>query len=498
MIQAHRKIKKVMLIFPPVAFSLESPKQIMPPLGIGYLGAYLRNDYDIKLLDAALEGYEFERTIHDGFRCYGLSVPQIINRIREFSPDVVGISCLYSSQFEIVAEICKSIKVVSEDIITVIGGTHPSFLAQECMDSCKGLDFIVLSEGERTLKILLDSLKQGSSFENIEGLAFKSNGQIKVNPKKSFIADIDDIPIPAREMFKLEKYFKIDLPMGLISRQSPSMSLITSRGCPYECTFCSSSVYWGRKYRMRTVENVLDEMEKLKALGIRELKFFDDNLTLDRERTKKIFQGMINRKFDFTWNTPNGIAAQTLDQELVELMKESGCYEITLAIESGDQNTLRDIIKKPIDLNKTMQTARMISSLGINTYGFFIIGFPQETKQSIYNTLRFMEKIRLDRVSLFLANPLPGTELYRQCVEKGYLSGNPTFLDYFKSSFKTENFDQRFLEDLRRKWYWKYNLKLILRNPFKFFKIYNRFIFKKPLFIIRVILNKFIKPELKI
>ncbi len=492
-----KRIRKVMLIFPPVVFSAESPKQIMPPLGIGYLGAYLRDDYEVSLLDAAVEGYEFERPAADGFRCYGLTVSQIKNRVEEFSPDVVGISCLYSSQFEIVREICKSIKSVSADIITVTGGTHPSFLAQDCLNSCPWLDFIVLGEGEKTFKRLLDSFNRGSSYEDIDGIAFKNKQYTRVNARKNYIENIDEIPNPARDLLNLEKYFEIDLPMGLVSRQSPSMNMITSRGCPYECSFCSSSVYWGRKYRMRSAENVLDEMAQLKRMGVKELKFFDDNLTLDKQRAKRIFQGMIERKFNFTWNTPNGIAAQTLDEELIVLMKESGCYEITLAIESGDKKTLRDIIKKPIDLDKTMQAAKMITEHGIDTYGFFIIGFPQETKQGIYNTLKFMEKIKLDRVSLFLANPLPGTEIYNECLKRGYLSENSVFLDYFKASFKTEDFDRKFLESLRRKWYWKYNLKLILRNPFKFFKIYNKFIFRKPLFLIRAVFSKFIMPELK-
>ncbi|MCG2712137.1 MAG: B12-binding domain-containing radical SAM protein [Candidatus Omnitrophica bacterium] len=495
--QSQKRIRKVMLIFPPVVFSTESPKQIMPPLGIGYLGAYLRDDYEVRLLDAALEGYDVECSVAHGFRRYGLTPDQIKARVEEFSPDVVGISCLYSSQFEVVAEICKSIKSVSGEIITVSGGTHPSFLPQVCLNSCSGLDFIVLGEGEDTFKRLLDSFNKGSSYYNIDGIAFKDNGQTRVNPKKDFIENIDDIAYPARDLLNLEKYFKIDLPMGLISRQSPAMNMITSRGCPYECSFCSSSVYWGRNYRMRSAENVLDEMARLKRIGVKEIKFFDDNLTLDKQRAKKIFQGMIDRKFNFTWNTPNGIAVWTIDEELIELMKKSGCYEITLAIESGDKKTLRDIIKKPIDLDKALQTAKMIARHGIDTYGFFIIGFPQETKQGIYNTLKFMELIKLDRVSLFLANPLPGTEIYKECIKRGYLSENSVFLDYFKSSFKTENFDRKFLESLRRKWYWKYNLKLILRNPFKFFKIYYKFIFRKPLYLIRAVFSKFIIPELK-
>ena len=492
-----QRIKKVLLIFAPVIFSCESPKQIMPPLGISYIGAFLRNDYEVRLLDAAIEGYNQEISITEGFMCYGLSVEQIKRKIEEFTPDVVGISCIYSNQFKVVADICCSVKSVSADILTVVGGAHPTFLPEDCLKFCPSIDFIILGEGEVTFKNLLDNINAGNSYEQADGIAFRNNEQIQINPKKDFIKNIDAIPYPARDLLPLKKYFKVGLPMGLVSRQEPAINMITSRGCPYKCSFCSSSVFWGRSYRTRSAENVLAEMAELKKMGIREIKFFDDNLTLDKQRAKTIFQGMIDKRFNFTWNTPNGIAAQTLDEELIILMKKSGCYEITLAIESGDQKTLREIIKKPIDLDQSMRIAKLIKKHGMDSYAFFIIGFPQETKEEIYNTLRFMEKIKLDRVSLFLANPLPGTEIYKECVDRGYLSNDPVQLDYFKSSFKTKSFDQKFLENLRRRWYWIYNLKLILRNPFKFFKIYNKFILRKPFFLIRSVFSKFIMPELK-
>jgi len=494
-----RKIEKVMLLFPPVIFSRESPKQIMPPLGISYLGAFLESDYEIKLLDAAIEGYDTEQPEGRYSRRYGLEVKDIIRKISEFSPDVVGITCLYSSQFAVVSEICTAIKKLSKEIITVLGGAHPTFLTQQCIAANRGIDFIVLGEGERAFKNLLDNIKDGTSCESIDGIAFAQDGKVILNTRVPFIEDLDLIPFPARQMLPLDKYFKINLPMGLVSKHKKAMSIITSRGCPYQCCFCSSSVYWGRRYRVRSADNVLDEMQALKDMGIKELKFFDDNLTLDLKRAKKIFKGMIERNFNFSWNTPNGIAVQTLDEEMISLMKRSGCYEITLAIESGDERILRDVLKKPVNLKQTERTVRLIKDYGIDTYGFFIIGFPEETKAEIYNTLNYIEKIRLDRISLFIANPLPGTQIYEQCLKRGYLRNEeaPLALDYFKSVFETENFDRNFLESLRRQWYWMYNLKLISRNPFKFLKVYYKFIMTKPLFLLRTILNKLIIPGLE-
>ncbi len=491
-----KNIKKVLLIFPPVVCSQESPKQIMPPLGISYLGAYLEPDYDVRLLDAAIEGYNHEQRVSPGFFQYGLKSEEIKQRIAEFSPDVVGVSCLYSSQFPAVANICRLAKEVSAEIITIIGGTHPSFLPQECLEY-EDIDFIILGEGELPTKGLLNNISNGTSYEKLDGIAFRSYSGVVINPQKKMIEDINTLPYPARHLLPMEKYFRIGLPMGLISRKTPAINIITSRGCSFECSFCSSSHFWGRRYRSRSVENILGEMHELKKMGIRELKFFDDNLTLDKPRAKALFKAMIEHKFNFSWNTPNGIAAQTLDVELLSLMKDSGCYEITLAIESGDEQILREVLKKPIDLARTQETAKLIKKFGMDTYGFFIIGFPQETKKQIYKTLRFMDQIKLDRISLFIANPLPGTEIYDICKSKKYLTQQVTgqALDYFSSSFETPEFSSVFLEKIRRRWYWGYNLKLLLRNPFKFFRNYSIFIFKRPLFILRVLIKKLIMPS---
>ncbi|MFH2138123.1 MAG: radical SAM protein [Candidatus Omnitrophota bacterium] len=492
-----KNIKKVLLIFPPVVCSNESPKQIMPPLGISYLGAYLEPYYEVKLLDAALEGYNYERRVCPGFFQYGLSDEKIKKIISEFLPDVVGVSCLYSSQFPAVANICSIAKAVSSEIITFIGGTHPTFLPRECLEY-KTIDFITLGEGELPAKALLDALNHGTSYEKLDGLAYRSDNSIYVNPQKRIIEDIDTLPFPARHLLPLEKYFRIGLPMGLVSRQTPAINIVTSRGCPFNCSFCSSCHFWSRRYRTRSVKNVLAEMEELKKMGVRELKFFDDNLTLDKQRAKDLFKSMIARKFNFTWNTPNGIAAQTLDEELLILMKDSGCYEVTLAIESGDERVLKDVLKKPIDLTHTLAMAKLIKKHRMDTYGFFIIGFPQETKKQIYNTLAFINKIKLDRISLFIANPLPGTEIYDICKKEGYLPETVTgkSLDYFSSVFATPEFDSAFLEKIRRRWYWEYNLKLLLRNPFKFFQKYSIFIIKRPLFMLRILINKIIMPSI--
>ena len=487
--EAVKKIERALLIFPPVTFSPQSMKQCHVPLGVAYLAAALREVCEVKVLDAAVEGYEREEPSGRGYLRYGLSFAEIEKRIAEYQPDLVGVSCIFSSQFQNVLEVCQAAKRVSREIVTITGGTHPTFLTEASLAHPE-LDLVARGEGEFTLRELVTASQQGRGPEGIAGLAYRlprpksgrgyldRDGQVVVGPDRA-PAEPDEIPFPARDLFPLEKYFAIALPMGIVYKQKPFMNLITSRGCPYRCTFCSSTNFWGNAYRTRSVENVLEEMEYLVTrLGVREFKFFDDNLTADKARAKKIFQGMVERKFHVTWNTPNGIHVVHLDDELLDLMKASGCYELTLAVESGDPDVLKNIIRKPTRLPEVEEAAKRIRKKGLGSYGFFIIGFPGETREQIQRTLDFSRKLDLDRISCFIANPLPGTEMYRICKEKGYIKDDYSFdsIDYFEGRFETPEWTREELHRLRRGWFWRYNLSLLVRHPVRFFSRYLPFL----------------------
>jgi anaerobic magnesium-protoporphyrin IX monomethyl ester cyclase len=489
-----------MLIYPPVSFSPQSMKQSHLPLGLAYLAAVLRDVCEVRILDAAVEGYYHEEPVEAGGRAggrllrYGLPFSEIEKRIAEFGPDLVGASCIFSSQFRNVIEVCRAARRVSPEIITATGGTHPTFLAERCLLD-PDLDLVARGEGEFTLRDLVLRSKDAKSelLGSIPGLAWKDEaGKIRVNPAREPFPDLDEIPFPAWDMFPLEKYHKICLPMGIIYKQKPFMNMITSRGCPYRCNFCSSTNFWGNRYRTRSPENVLEEMEILvRDYGIREFKFFDDNLTMDKDRAKKIFRGMIERDLNVTWNTPNGIHVVRLDEDMLDLMKQSGCYELTLAVESGDPYVLRNIIKKPTDLKQVEEAAKRIRKKRIGSYGFFIIGFPGETKEQIQNTLNFSRKLKLDRISAFIANPLPGTELCETALEKGYISDSYSFddIDYFEGKFDTENWTREDIHRLRRRWFWQYNLGLLVRRPLAFFSRYRPMIMR-PRLLFEVLLRR--------
>jgi len=479
---SKRQIKRILLIFPPTTFNRESVKVCCSPLGIAYLASVLKDEFDVKLLDASIENYQNEVAVDRYLIRFGLSYEEIKRRISEFHPEVVGVSCLYSNQLPAVRQICKLTKEVNKDIITLIGGTHPTFLPEKCMED-RNIDFIILSEGEHTIRDLITRINNSKSFYDLDGLVFRDNGKIQINPKTKFIKDINNIPYPARELLPMQKYFDFDIPMGVISERRPQTTIMTSRGCLARCTFCSSGRFWGNRYRARSPENVLKEIEYLiKEYGIREIKFIDDNLTLDRERAKRIFSGIIERKMNLRWNTPNGIALWTLDDELLKLMKVSGCYEITLAFESGDQDVLNHIVKKPVDLKKVKLIVKKVKEYGIGTYGFFIIGFPGETKEQIKRTFKFADSLRLDRISAFIANPLPGSEMLDICKERGYIDDDYSFeeADYFKARFETPQFKYIELEKMRRRWFFRYNFGLFIRHPIKFIIKYRKFIINKP------------------
>jgi radical SAM superfamily enzyme YgiQ (UPF0313 family) len=236
-----------------------------------------------------------------------------------------------------------------------------------------------------------------------------------------------------------EGYIKIGVPFAPFPRRERVAQLLTSRGCPYKCNFCSAVNYWGRKFRVRSVDNVIQEIDELVTkYNIQEIQFVDDNMTIDAKRAKELFSRMID--YDLVWCTPNGLNVNHLDGEMIDLMAKSGAYQLSIAVESGSQEILNNVIHKPIDLNKVKPIVDRAHKNGISIHGMFIVGFPGETKQQILQTLDFPKKIGFESVSFFIATPLPGSELYDECMKKGYLVDKAyEELDFEKMDFKSVN-----------------------------------------------------------
>ncbi len=484
------KISKVMLISPPMTLLNGLFKNCTVPLGIAYLGAVLEGEgYEVKLLDAVVEDINHEEPVDQEHIRYGLSFEEIEKRIRDFSPDVVGITCLFSLQYRNVLLLTKLVKGIDKKIITVVGGEHPSALPVACMQD-KNTDFIVIGEGEHSFLHLLKEVQGGKNFFKIDGLAFRKNGKTVVNPKTKFIENLDALPFPARHLLPMEKYFSISLPQSLTYQDKRHACLTTSRGCSGKCVFCATTKFWGNRFRPRSPENVLQEIQHLvEDYGVKELHFIDDNLTLDKERAMKIFQGMIDRKFNLKWCVPQGLAIWTLDEELIKKMQESGCYLVDLGVESGNQDVLWKIIKKPINLKRVKGLVKTFKKHGMLVKACFVIGLPGETKEQIRQTFDFADELDLDGVSIAIATPLPGTELFRICKEKKLFrcGFDENAIEYYVGNIETDEFKPEELQSMLSHYMLKYNLGLLLKHPLRFFKRFSKLLFRHPAMLIKYI-----------
>lgn len=478
-----KRIKKVLLFVPP-AFSFKNRIDInpLPPLGLAYLAAMLQDSgIEIKIYDSLVEGWHNREEVKPGIIRIGSDFKEIKKQIADFSPDIVGVSNLFSKQRENAHCIYALAKEVNPRIITIAGGAHPTVMPELVMDDTN-VDFLVLGEGENTIQNLMGYFQGDKDINELDGIAFRENGITKIIPKGKFIDDLDTIPFPARHLLNMGKYFGLETSHGK-RRHKLFSPIITSRGCPAGCTFCTAHHVWGRKYRKRSPENVLAEMKELKnTYGIKELMFEDDNVTLDVGRAEKIFDMMIKENFDFEWDTPNGVAAFALNEPLIKKMKDSGCYQLNLAIESGNPGVLKNIIKKPLDLKKIKPLVDYARRIGLNVGIFLIVGMPGETVDQMWDSFHFAKGLGIYDPFVSVATPYPGSELYKICVEKEYISNDHLLDNLYMTSCIVSTEDWR-SEDVKMIFYEGYRylqVHFYKRHPILFLKKFTQKILRNP------------------
>lgn len=446
---------RVLLIFPPVTRPKEfaaDKVRITPfvPLGLAYIAAVLeREKIEVKIIDALIEGDLNGKEYGNGIR-YGLSDNEISQAIKNYNPDIVGTSALFSAMEWDAINICQLAKWIKPTLKTLMGGpwsgtNRDNILKNKCVDE------VIIGEGEREILRLI------SCWFNI------NFDGIKID-KSDYIQDLDTITFPARHLLPMQKYFEL-APGHNGYKQKPFTPMLTSRGCIAACTFCAIAGHWGKKPRYRSAENVLAEIDQLvQTYGVKEIHFEDDNLTADRERALKIFDGLIERNYGITWVVPSGMAVYSLDDELLEKMVQSGCYSVSLAIENGNQDIVTKIMHKPVRLEKVPPMVKKIRSLGMDVRGFFILGYPGECKADIENTIKFAGDLQLDWSHFFIFAPLPGTEIYQTCIDKGYL--NPADFDPLRSFYQpilhTPEFDDKYLSEAKE----RANLEVNFKNNY--------------------------------
>ncbi|MFH2068559.1 MAG: radical SAM protein [Candidatus Omnitrophota bacterium] len=359
------------------------------PLGIGYVASYLRKygNHEVRMYEP-----EAQRLNH----------ADIVKIIKTFAPDVIGITCTtpnFARAIEL-AKICK----INSGAKVVLGGVHVSAIPEFIMERYPDLiDCAVAGEGEITMLELVNTYQANSSTETIKGIVYLKNGRAIRNENRPFIEDLDSIPFPSRDLIPQALF----TPNRHNARYRNCATILTSRGCPFNCSFCASRLVSGKKYRTHSAEYVLEEMEMLKKnYKIRQLLITDDTFTIDRNRLEEICRGMIDRKLRLAWFCFSQTGA--VNRGLLKLMKKAGCYNIGFGIESSDEAILKKMGKNILPA-KAKETVRIASGLGLKTQTFYIIGSPGETKEQMNNTIKFSREVGSTLVFYNMLIPFPGT-----------------------------------------------------------------------------------------
>ncbi|HDZ00221.1 MAG TPA: radical SAM protein [Nitrospirae bacterium] len=414
---------RILLIKPSCTVYTGDPTQPSAtlPFGIAYLASYLLSKgEDVMVIDALSEGIKNIEQYENRIRV-GLPDKEIERRIRDFKPDIVAITSMFTAFYLDTHNLAEIVKKINPEIKVILGGAHVS-ISPELSLKDPNIDIVVKGEGEITLWEIVKALKDGRDYSNIPGSAARIDSRIKNNPARPSIKDLDILPFPAYHLLPMEKYFET-------AKGSPYLmdfrmcGIISSRGCPGDCSYCSIHAVWGNRWNRRTAENVVDEMEFLmKTYNIKEFSFLDDSVACSKERMGKICDEIIRRDLKIHWSTPNGVSHWTLDEALLDRMKASGCYRLTFGIESGNLKT-REFIgwKKNFKLEQGKRIIDYANKIGLWTISTFIIGFPYEDEKSINDTIDFAVNSNTDFAAFFLLMPFPGTKAYSTFKKEGLL-----------------------------------------------------------------------------
>lgn len=436
---------KVLLIYPPATHMITTnvpglvDEEIghYPPLGLMYVAAYAEKhtDHAIEILDAQVE----ELTFTD-----------IKNKVREKQPDVVGIQTMTFTLLDTILT-AKAVKEVDRDIHVCLGGPHVYIYPNETI-KIPEVDTLALGEGEAIFAELIQALAKRADLDGIKGIVFKRNGEVVNTGLRALWENLDELPYPARHLTPLRKYY------SLVAKRSPITTMMTSRGCPYKCLFCDRP-HLGKRFRARSAENVVNEMEECTEMGIYEFFLYDDTFTINRQRVLDVAEEILRRGLVIGWDIRARV--NTVDREMLEKLKEAGCERIHYGVEAGTPEILK-VLRKGIQLDQVREIFKITKDLGITTLAYFMIGSPTETREQILRTIEFAKELAPDYVHFSVTTPFPATELYHLGLEKGILS-----YDYWRAF--AAHPDEDFIPQL-----WEENLSreeliALLRQAYKSF-----------------------------
>jgi radical SAM superfamily enzyme YgiQ (UPF0313 family) len=451
---------KVLFIVPNLLIShrqFAAAPYVSLPLGILSMAAFLRSvgwDGEMEVYDARLSAKRSRNAL--GEELFGDSDVEMKAFIAASKADVIAISNMFTAQFSRALLVAQLAKEACPDCITVIGGPHVSAFPEESIRE-PSVDYVVMGEGEERFYYLLESLKIGER-PIIQGVLKDESdlGLLRPNPKSriSFLPGIDNLPLPAYDMVDVERYFALQS-SGYSPRPREwgkrAVTVITSRGCPHQCIFCSIHTTMGYKWRQHSVEYVMNHIRWLQdRYEIDFIHFEDDNFSHDPERYDKIIDGLLSLDTPIRWDTPNGVRGDTWTRERVHKTKLSGCQYLIVAIESTAQRVIDEVVKKRLDLEQVSELISYCNAEQLRLQAFYVIGMPGETFDEIRGTvdtaLRYYSQFGVWPI-LSIAMPLPGTELHEIVTRRNF---HRKQFGYGYGAIETEEFTPEKLNDLYR------------------------------------------------
>ena len=376
---------------------IEESRGFNPPLGILYVAAELAKDSEhaVSVLDCQVEEFGYA---------------QMEEFIVKAEPDIVGISAMTLTLLD-VYKTAEVVKGINKRIKVVLGGPHVSLYPDETIKN-GNIDFLLLGEGEYSFRKLVDVFNDAEKVKEIPGIVFKDNGKVIKNPTSELICDLDEISFPARRMVPYEKYD------SLLTTRSPVTTMFTSRGCPFQCSFCARP-HLGKKFRMQSAKRVVEEIRECVDIGIHEFLFYDDTFTIDRRRVLDICEGILSSGVDIGWHIRSRV--DTIDQEMLKLLKKAGCRGIHYGVEAGTDKTLK-ALNKGITIEQVKNTISLTKKHHIPTLAYFMVGNPGETRSDVIKTFDLMKVLSPDYVHITILTPFPGTKIYEDALSRGIIA----------------------------------------------------------------------------
>ena len=417
------------------SFNREVP-QYSYPLGLMYIAAYLRSrrpEAEIEILD---------------LRCTRDPFSVLRTKLRQFGPEVVGVSAL-TCEAESMHAVAETAKAHDLGIKVVAGGPHISACTDDVIAD-QHIDTWVIGEGEETFHDLVQAFLDDDDLASVPGIGYRDGDQTYLSSRREPVASLDALPFPAWDLVDIEVYAKYGRAGNL--RRGRFLPLYTSRGCPYQCYYCHN--LFGKRFRARSADNVIEEVQLIQErYGVRDLEVYDDIFNLDLERAKSICRGLIELDFDVTLAFPNGVRADRLDRELIELLSEAGTTNLAVAVETASPRLQRKIGKN-LDLHRVKQAISVADKNGIVTNGYFMLGFPTETKEEIRQTIAYAEDTDLHFASFFIVTPYPGTPLWSEVMDDtGASTLDFRSYNYLSGYFNLSDLNSKELRTLQREAY---------------------------------------------